>query len=246
MMDVRVYQTFHKDFPCRTDAGWLQPVGVGGYRRVGFLSDAEGEHIAHLNPYYCELTVQYWAWKNTRSTHVGFCHYRRYMNFMPDNSWAGSGNASVSADQAMVDYLCSAQQHERLQRLLGTWDAVVPRALPTMPSVAQQYLNCVKAEPWQEFVRCVRLMYAGHPGVERWFDLAAATPMWNMFVMRRDLFETYCHELFTLLDAVYGRIGAPYGDYDNRYPGFLAERFLGMWLHVHRVRHLDVPVLVLN
>ena len=43
--------------------------------------DNDGENISELNPMYCELTAQYWAWKNLDADYYGFCHYRRYFNF---------------------------------------------------------------------------------------------------------------------------------------------------------------------
>ena len=43
--------------------------------------DNSGEHISELNKAYCELTTQYWAWKNMEADYYGFCHYRRYFSF---------------------------------------------------------------------------------------------------------------------------------------------------------------------
>jgi hypothetical protein len=243
MAEIQIFQTFHKDYLHNLQSPFLRPVGVNGYRHEGFASDAEGDHIAALNPSYCELTVQYWAWKNTQSEWVGFCHYRRYLNFMLDQTWAAPGNSSLTADQAMVDYLAAPAQAERLKQLLQVWEVVLPRPMRLLPSVEQQYLSCVQPEVWQEFLRAVHLMYGRQSGVKDYFSLATEAPMWNMFVMPRDLFNAYCEDLFTLVDALYARIGTPWDSYQNRYPGFLAERFLGFWLHLRRARSCQVPML---
>lgn len=41
------------------------PVQVGPAEEnfQGFVRDNTGDNIASKNPNYCELTVQYWAWK---------------------------------------------------------------------------------------------------------------------------------------------------------------------------------------
>lgn len=45
------------------------------------LLDNQGENISFKNKKYCELTTQYWAWKNQSADYYGFCHYRRYFSF---------------------------------------------------------------------------------------------------------------------------------------------------------------------
>ena len=62
--DIKIFQTFHKAFPRNNNASWIQPIGVNGYMEDGFISDSSGIQISQLNPSYCELTAQYWVWKN--------------------------------------------------------------------------------------------------------------------------------------------------------------------------------------
>ena len=49
-------------------------------RKLGFIPDNSGDNISDQNPWYCELTAQYWAWKNLETSvrYVGLSHYRRY------------------------------------------------------------------------------------------------------------------------------------------------------------------------
>ena len=49
------------------------------------LKDNIGDNISEKNPYYCELTVHYYAWKNTNADYLGFFHSRRYISFNRQN-----------------------------------------------------------------------------------------------------------------------------------------------------------------
>ena len=46
-----------------------------------FQGDNTGENISQKRLSFCELTVQYWAWKNLAADYYGLCHYRRYLSF---------------------------------------------------------------------------------------------------------------------------------------------------------------------
>ena len=64
---VRLFVTTHKNVN-RFESDVMQPVQVGlhegSYRFPWAFHDDEGENISDRNPRYCELTTQYWAWKN--------------------------------------------------------------------------------------------------------------------------------------------------------------------------------------
>ena len=67
-----------------------------------------------------------------------------------------------------------------------------------------------------------------------------------MFVMKLDLYEVYCNDMFKIIDTIFNIIGMNYDVYNNRYPGFLAERFLGFWLYVNKVSTVEVPMIVIS
>ena len=77
-MKTVVVLAAHKPCALPEDALYL-PVQAGAAGREAFLptGDDTGDNISQKNPFYCELTVLYWAWKNLDCDFLGLAHYRR-------------------------------------------------------------------------------------------------------------------------------------------------------------------------
>ena len=78
-MSIKIIVAAHKKYWMPTDPVYL-PVHVGaeGKDSIGYTPDNTGENISAKNPYFCELTGLYWAWKNLDADFIGLVHYRRY------------------------------------------------------------------------------------------------------------------------------------------------------------------------
>ncbi len=81
MPDIRLYIACHKE-AALPSMPFFYPVQAGAALATqqfeNMLQDDTGNHISEKNKSYCELTVQYWAWKNQRADYYGFFHYRRF------------------------------------------------------------------------------------------------------------------------------------------------------------------------
>ena len=66
MKNIKILVATHKKYKMPRDTSIYLPIHVGceGKKKLGFQGDNSGENISVLNPYYCELTGLYWAWKN--------------------------------------------------------------------------------------------------------------------------------------------------------------------------------------
>ena len=70
MADIKLFVCGHQPTAV-PEHPLLVPLQVGAAlaeeRFPGFLQDDKGESISAQNRFYCELTAQYWAWKNIRA-----------------------------------------------------------------------------------------------------------------------------------------------------------------------------------
>ena len=84
MSKIRILTSFHKESDFFVSE-IVRPIQVGtdvnGIIGNEYLHDNTGEQISEKNRMYCELTAQYWAWKNMDADYYGFMHYRRYFSF---------------------------------------------------------------------------------------------------------------------------------------------------------------------
>ena len=84
MEKVKILVACHKPYDGYRDEVYT-PIHVGRANSkykdemADMIGDNTGDNISDKNPKYCELTAQYWAWKNLSNVeYIGFCHYRRF------------------------------------------------------------------------------------------------------------------------------------------------------------------------
>lgn len=85
MDKIKILVACHKPAELPSNELFL-PIQVGARnakKRMPIQQDDDGDNISTKNPTYCELTAQYWAWKNLDADYYGLCHYRRFLGFRP-------------------------------------------------------------------------------------------------------------------------------------------------------------------
>ena len=77
--------------------------------------DDLGDNISEKNPYYCELTGYYYAYKNLDAEYMGFVHYRRY--FLKSNPFLRKSLSHVLDEKdierklSKVDFILPKKRH---------------------------------------------------------------------------------------------------------------------------------------
>ncbi|MCR5238144.1 MAG: DUF4422 domain-containing protein [Lachnospiraceae bacterium] len=166
--------------------------------------DSSGEdNISSKNRQYCELTGIYWAWKNDRSDYIGFSHYRRKFELTDEQ----------------IDHFMQ----------VGV-DVVVTCPIINFETVRSQYGKDHIIDDWDTLMDVIKEMAPDYYESALKVQDEIYYYAYNMFIMKRDIFDKYCSFIFPLLSECEERIGEREDVYQNRYVGFLAEGLLSVFL----------------
>lgn len=246
--DIRIFVTTHKDVDVFY-SNVLQPVQVGWAnprkRLLWAYQDDTGSNISERNAQYCELTSQYWAWKNVDAEYYGFCHYRRYFDFSEEehqqNPYGEVMDDRIGWDTQERYHLDDAS----IERAVRGYDVITTRIndVSAFPEHYQSLSDHYDRAPYLDMrdLRClVGILKEMHPDYASDADafLAGnAACFCNMFIMRKDLFFRYCEWLFPMLDRFVEGWDTSHVSHERmRTPGHLSERLLNIFLmHERRV-----------
>lgn len=217
-MDIKVLVAAHKKYEMPEDKDTYLPVFVGKALHpeivTNFQGDDEGENISDKNPNYNELTAMYWAWKNLKADAVGLVHYRRYLSYSKKKS------------------LNSILSHSDIENLLGQVDIILPKKRSYY--VETNYSHYVHAHHREPIDETRNILVERYPEYVSFFDNVMkkrAAHMFNMFIMKKGIFDEYCEWVFSILFELESRIDiSEYNQYESRVFGFVSERLLDVWI----------------
>ena len=218
-MKIKVLVAAHKQFPMPDDSVYL-PVLVGAVKNykagIAYQRDDEGDNISARNPYYSELTGVYWAWKNLKDVDaIGLVHYRRYFYVSKPHN---------------LDHVAKGADCEHF---LADYDVIVPKKRNYY--IESNYDHYIHAHPAEPLDKTRDIIADAYPDYLPAFDMMMkrrSAHMFNMFVMKRPAFESYCEFVFGVLSKLEGQIDiSGYSVQDQRVYGYISERLLDVWLY---------------
>ena len=238
MKNIKILVSCHKQSMV-PESNIILPIEVGADLRKkhieGLMLDNTGENISSKNKMYCELTAQYWAWKNLKADYYGFFHYRRYLSFTdkryPVDQWQNVIEESPTSN-ALKKYKI---EDEYIQKLVGEYDIILAeeKNVAKMPdknkSVYEQYKNG-RSLNINDLDLIHDIIAKKHPDYLEIYERVMKgekTCLCNMYIMRKDLFHQYMEWLFDILFEFEKEADmSEYTVEGYRTPGHLAERLL--------------------
>ena len=240
MKNIKIFISCHKKVNFIKNS-ILQPIQVGcalnNDRYKDMLSDNIGDNISQLNPMYCELTAQYWAWKNIDTDYYGFCHYRRYFNFSK-NEYAE--NIFGVVEEKFLNRKAIAKygfDENSIQELVEKYDVIIPK-INNLHKVGErnvfsQYEDAkfLHGEDIHTIYEIVKKLYPEFEKYSSEYLNGSDSIFCNMFIMKKDIFFHYCQWLFPILSEFCKCTDMhKYSTEALRTPGHLSERLLGIYI----------------
>lgn len=223
-MNIKILVAAHKEFPMPADKDLYLPVLVGATKNyktgINYQRDDEGENISLKNPNYNELTAIYWAWKNLDADAIGLVHYRRLFSRNKKRSFKNVLNK------------------KDVEKLLEDAEIILPKKRKYyIETIYSHYIHSHHKEPLDETRRIIQQYY---PEYLKSFDKLMnqrSAHMFNMFIMKKKVFNEYADWLFSVLFKLENRIDVSnYSTQEARVFGYISELLINVWLSEHNYK----------
>ena len=242
-MKINIFIAIHKPFslPKGLDQSIYRPfqVGVGPDIDPTYLRENNGDNIAAKNPYYCELTLLYYSWKNISCDILGLVHYRRYFYLKHKKK------KILGCNIPWRRFYLPLSKAE-IVKILSEYDIILPKiSYISNPSIKAQYQADHHIQDWYIVKDIIKKRYPAYLPEFEQVENGTTFYSCNMFIAQKSTVTPYFEWLFDILFEAEKRIDlSTYSDYQKRVFGFLSERLFTVWLlhHKNRLKYYEAEM----
>ena len=229
-MDIKIIVATHKQYKMPQDAIYLPlHVGAEGKKNLGYIGDNTGDNISNRNPFWCELTGLYWAWKNLSCDYLGLVHYRRH--FM------GRTKSNDKFDKII--------KRQELEDLLKKTDIILPNKRHYF--IETLYSHYEHTHYIEDLEKSKKILIKKYPQYLNSFNIVMkrrSGHMFNMFIMKKELADSYCGFIFDILFELEKQTTpAQYNKYQARLYGYISELLLDVWIEQNKLKYKEVSFI---
>lgn len=188
------------------------------------LKDNTGNNISKKNPYYCELTGLYWAYKNLNDYDVlGLVHYRRY--FMKNNFCLSKNLKNVITEK-------------QINKILMSKDIILPKKRHYY--IETNYSHYIHSHPKEPLDKIRDIIKEFYPNYLSSFDKhmkRRSGHYFNMFIAKKEIIVPFLEWMFDILFKLEKEIDiSSYSTYDQRVFGFVSELLFDVYCLKNKLR----------
>lgn len=234
---IKVVIASHKKYLMPKDDLYMPlEVGVDFHgQKTNYQGDNSGQNISKKNGGYSELTGLFWAWKNLKADYKGLVHYRRY--FSVDRFKFGDKKARLKKVLTM----------EQAEELLENCNVILPKKRNYLiENLYDHYVHTMHKEPLDLAGEIIREKYPKYYKEFLGLHDRKTAHMFNMMIMRKDIFDDYSKWLFEILFELEKRVkekGLEYNGFHARFYGRISELLLDVYIRTNKIPYKEVPMI---
>jgi len=231
--DIKIIIATHKEYEMPKSDMYLPIFGGAKGEKKVYQGDDQGDNISEKNPYYCEPTALYWAWKNLENEYIGIAHYRRHFT---------DAKICPISEKRRIDKVLTKEQ---LSKLLDETDIILPkRRKYYIEDLYSHYVHTNYAETLDETEKIIEKKCPEYIGEFKKLRTRTSAHMFNMLIMKRDILNQYCTWLFDILFELEKRVDPKkYEPFHARYLGRVSELLLDVWIYTNKLDYKEVKVV---
>ena len=211
---------------------------------VTMLGDDTGDNISEKRGRFCELTVQYWAWKNIDADYYGLCHYRRYLSFC-GKRYAADKQSIVHEKKLGKSTIRkhSLDDLEKMKQVVSSYDAIIAEDFDLKKYPFPNNKRDVY-EYWKELdnlfidYKYVSILldiisdkYPQYLETAKKYMIGQRFLGYNCFILKKVLFNSLCEFEFDVLLELEKRIDfSNYSERMERCIGYFSEILYSIWV----------------
>lgn len=234
-MDIKIVIATHKKYWTPDDPMYV-PVHVGaeGKAPLGYAGDNTGDNISRKNNMYRELTGLYWGGANLEYDCFGLAHYRRHFCYKK------KGNARESV-------LTKAEA----EKLFESADVIVPQRRKYYIETLQSHFNNMRLSEDDDLNILKDAVVKISPDYASACDVVFNRTwghMFNMFIMKKDIFQDYYKWFFAVLAEVEKNIDLSSSIHPKRSSiiGYVAEFLLDIYIEANHLTYKEINTVFLE
>jgi hypothetical protein len=214
----------HKDFDDSFLPTGYHVIKVGKANvslKENWLSDNSGNNISKANPFYCELTGQYWFWKNYPGNDddiIGLSHYRRYFFNYKKKSKSWHEDILNESDARNI-----LEKHKVIMAITSVKNKGIGRLYKKKDNSKEDHWIIIEEiikEYYPEYFKSFKKVLYGRYII------------WgNMFVTTRKIFNNYSEWVFGILSKFDNYLALNHRERIPREDGFLSEDLLMVYMY---------------
>lgn len=233
--NIKMIVATHKKYEMPKDLMYVPlQVGADGKEKItDYEQDNIGDNISSKNPYFCELTGLYWAWKNLDADYIGLSHYRRHFSL------------SKKLPKEVNERIEKVLNYKEVSKILDKVDIILPNKRKYyIENLYSHYKHTMYIEPLDKTGKIIEEKYPEYIEEFKKLQKRTSAHMFNMFIMKKEILDSYCEWLFDILFELEKRIDfTKYDIFHSRFFGRVSELLLDVWINTNNLKYEEVRVI---